>query len=434
MQEIDAFLTGIEAKPKTREAYKLRLNLFFNSLGIDARKLIDENNEDIRNARLPTERRVFHYLNKYNSFLQGKNYSANTYSGHKSTVRSFLNFYDIQIPNSFKKTKRARSLPENSNRFLQREQVKRILEHTTRVRNKAIVLIMATSGISRNEILNLKVGMVSFDENNIGTIKLRRGKVEHDYYTFISPEAIEILKEYWSERERTGKLKKDDWAFTTLDFNKQLSERAFHKMFQKINDKAGYEPGSKQNLSEIRGHALRKFFSSTMQRDGMVKDDVDWLLGHIPNHMDIAYFGDAEIERLKKEYIKHLPAIIFKEEIIIRSLSTEDAEKLAQQEIIIQNNAKELEGLKNAVKILLEHNAKKEAEEQRYLERHPEEFESEDIRPDIIPISNKSVKEIKEIGKNIDPEEFDRDIDKEYYRKFFKGKSNNKITKSEQSP
>ena len=74
MQEIDAFLTGIEAKPKTREAYKLRLNLFFNSLGIDARKLIDENNEDIRNARLPTERRVFHYLNKYNSFLQGKNY------------------------------------------------------------------------------------------------------------------------------------------------------------------------------------------------------------------------------------------------------------------------------------------------------------------------------------------------------------------------
>lgn len=417
MQEIEDFLTGIEAKPKTREAYKLRLHLFFQTLGIDARQLIDQNNEDIRNAKLPTERRIFQYLNRYNSFLQGKNYSSNTLSGHKATVRSFLNFYDIQIPNSFKKGKRTRSLPENSNRFLKREQVKKILEHTTRVRNKAIVMIMATSGMARAEIRNLRVRMISIDENNIGTIRLRREKVDHDYFTFISPEAVEILKEYWSERERAnGNLNNDDWAFTTLDFNKQLSERAFHKMFQKINEKAGYKPGSKQCLSEIRGHALRKFFSTTMQRNGMVKDDVDWLLGHVPNHMNLAYFGDAEIERLKKEYIKHLPSITFKDEIVIRSLSTEDAEKLAEQEIIIQNNAKELEGLKNAVKILLDHNAKKEAEEQRHLERHPEEFESEDIRPDMLPTSEKSLDELEEM-KNINIEKFDRNIDKEYYRK-----------------
>jgi len=251
MQEIEDFLIGIEAKPTTIEAYNLRLNLFFKTLGIDARQLIDENNEDIRNAKLPTERRIFQYLNRYNSFLQGKKISPNTLSGHKATVRSFLNFYDIQIPNSFKKTKRARSLPANTNRFLKKEQVKQILEHTTRVRNKAIVLMMATSGMARKEIRNLKVGMISFDENNIGTIRLRRKKVEHDYFTFTSPETSEILKEYWSERERTSKLNKEDWAFTTLDYNKQLSERAFHKMFQKINDKAGYEHGSKQNLKKI---------------------------------------------------------------------------------------------------------------------------------------------------------------------------------------
>ena len=423
MQEIEDFLTGIEAKPKTREAYKLRLHLFFQTLGIDARQLIDQNNEDIRNAKLPTERRIFQYLNRYNSFLQGKNYSSNTLSGHKATVRSFLNFYDIQIPNSFKKGKRTRSLPENSNRFLKREQVKKILEHTTRVRNKAIVMIMATSGMARAEILNLKVGMISFDQNNIGTIRLRREKVEHDYFTFISPETSEILKEYWSERERISKLNKEEWAFTTLDYDKQLSERAFHKMFQKINDKAGYEHGSKQNLSEIRGHALRKFFSTTMQRNGMVKDDVDWLLGHIPNHMDIAYFGDAEIERLKKEYIKHLPAITFKEEIVIRSLSTEDAEKLAHQEIIIQNNAKELEVLKNAVEILLEDKAKNEIESQRYLERHPEEYESEPVRPDTIPSMTIGVDEIKDSLKNFDAK---REKAEKEYRASLKEAENNK--------
>ena len=423
MQEIEDFLTGIEAKPKTREAYKLRLHLFFQTFGIDARQLIDQNNEDIRNAKLPTERRIFQYLNRYNSFLQGKNYSSNTLSGHKATVRSFLNFYDIQIPNSFKKGKRTRSLPENSNRFLKREQVKKILEHTTRVRNKAIVMIMATSGMARAEILNLKVGMISFDQNNIGTIRLRREKVEHDYFTFISPETSEILKEYWSERERISKLNKEEWAFTTLDYDKQLSERAFHKMFQKINDKAGYEHGSKQSLSEIRGHALRKFFSTTMQRSGMVRDDVDWLLGHIPNQMDIAYFGDAEIERLKKEYIKHLPAITFKEEIVIRSLSTEDAEKLAEQEKTIQDQGKELDDLKKAFELFLKNKHKKEAENDMNLKRHPEEYEIEDIRPDVMPQSSKSVGEIEEMQRNPDTSIIESDADREYFKEHFYGKS-----------
>jgi len=155
----------------------------------------------------------------------------------------------------------------------------------------------------------------------------------------------------------------------------------------------------------------------------MVKDDVDWLLGHIPNHMDIAYFGDAEIERLKKEYIEHLPAITFKEEIVIRSLSTEDAEKLAQQEIIIQNNAKELEVLKNAVKILLEDKAKNETESQRYLERHPEEYESEPVRPDTIPSMTTGVDEIKDSLKNFDTK---REKAEKEYRASLKEAENNK--------
>ena len=77
----------------------------------------------------------------------------------------------------------------------------------------------------------------------------------------------------------------------------------------------------------------------------MFKDYVDALLGHVPSGVDQAYFRNLE-ETLKQEYIQYLPHLTFSDEIVIRSLNTEDTKKLDNQDEIIKQQATELQELK----------------------------------------------------------------------------------------
>ncbi|MCK5016898.1 MAG: tyrosine-type recombinase/integrase, partial [Candidatus Peribacteraceae bacterium] len=178
---------------------------------------------------------------------------------------------------------------------------------------------------------NLKIGQITFDKDKVGTVKLRREKVQHDYFTFISPESTKTLKEYWKGRERNidRKLVKSDYAFVTKDEN-QINTQVFMNFFQDLARRAGYEKGTKKRYCDIRSHAFRKFFSSTMQQDGMKKDDVDALLGHVPDGTDQAYFSN-DIDILKEKYIKHLPAITLAETIEINTVDAEQFEAQAAE-------------------------------------------------------------------------------------------------------
>ena len=79
---------------------------------------------------------------------------------------------------------------------------------------KAILLVGASSGLSANEIINLKVKDFNrgYDpKTGITTLDLRRGKVDFDFITFLSPEASKAVQEYLTYRartEKTGELRK----------------------------------------------------------------------------------------------------------------------------------------------------------------------------------------------------------------------------------
>lgn len=397
-KEINTWLTGIDAKTKTRVLYKKTVEEFCSFLEQPTDQLIKKYIGEIKEGLLMPERSIFHDVPAYLESLKKRNLSPKTIHTYKAAVKSFFKYYYIEFPNI--KNGKVKPLEANANRFLTKDQVKHVLDYTVHIRNKAIILVIATSGMAANEIINLKVGQISFDKDDIGTIRLRREKVQYDYFTFISPEAVKLLKEYWNERERRldKKLKKTDYCFTTR-YENGMNIQVFMNTFQDIARRAGYEKGTKKRYCDIRSHAFRKFFSNTMQNAGMIKDDVDALLGHVPDGTDQAYFGN-DIDILKEKYIKHLPAITFKEEIVIRSLSTEDAEKLAEQEKTIQDQGKELDDLKKAFELFLKNKYKKEADDEANLIRHPEEYESEDIRPYVTPTTDKGVGELQDIAKN----------------------------------
>src|SRR5450759_1264511 len=219
----------------------------------------------------------------------------------------------MQLPSGLLKMRKSIPQKENQN-FLNRDDIKKLVANAKNLRDKAIILCMVSSGMARNEILNLKIRDIIFDTNNIGVVTVRREKAQVDYTTFISPEAKQALKNYFDERNRDEKLKvkgQNDNIFVTYEHGKNNSDkgnklggRTFLKNFHELGEQLGY--GNEGFMVKSRSHALRKFFASTLENAGMPKNKIDFMLGHTPSGNDFAYF-QTDIEKLKELYIKYLP-------------------------------------------------------------------------------------------------------------------------------
>jgi site-specific recombinase XerD len=229
-------------------------------------------------------------------------------------------------------------LEENSG-FMRREDVIKLVTNAKNLREKAVILCMATSGMAVREIVDLRIKDIKIDSEGIGTVKVRREKSQADYITFISPEATIALKNYWEERNRDLKTKiNSDNDFVFVSYCRkgktgQLNTITICHIFQIMNDQLGFENGTKS-----RSHALRKYFASTLEDNGFPKPKIDFMMGHTVSDLDKAYFN-RDPDKLKELYKNYLPYLTFERTIEIRSLSTEDAKRL-------EDLAKENEGLK----------------------------------------------------------------------------------------
>jgi len=157
------------------------------------------------------------------------------------------------------------------------EQIRQLLTVCS-PRERAVVLIMTSSGIRVGAFDGMKVGHLKINDD-IGELKVYPGDAE-EYFTFITPEAMKAVNNYLDSRRAVGEeltddspLIRDRWAFenrhTTIDPSvaKPVSPKALANMFGNLWVKSGvrnfkfkengYERHEFQNV-----HGFRKFFET----------------------------------------------------------------------------------------------------------------------------------------------------------------------------
>lgn len=320
----------------TQIQYIRRMWLFCECAGKTPSELIAEAITETKQGLLLSERKNLEYMAKFKADLKRRNYSPKANASAVAAVKSFYNAFDIQLSQSIGKIKKASSLRENRN-FLKKDDIKKLIQNANSLRDRAIILVMATSGMARKEIINLKVGDISFDGDGIGTVTMRRQKNDVDFITFISPEAVIAIKLYWESRNRDrsgiSKIKGDnDYAFVTQDNGKKINTNTFTFIFRVLAKQLGYQNNNGKGFQILcKSHALRKFFSSTLEDAGMSRKKIDFMMAHSLTDNELAYY-ENEIKKLKDLYINFLPYITFEKEIRIVSLSTEDEKRLHELE------------------------------------------------------------------------------------------------------
>lgn len=338
---------------------------------------------------LMRQRHIKSYLTNFRKYLQDTR-APTTVKGYLTGVKSFYNLYDIDLPPLPRLDKKARPMEKN-NRVPTKEDLQEVLKVCDPL-EKAIVLTGATSGLSANEIVRLKLSDLNIDSEFITTLELTREKTGVKFCTFLTPESTKAVLEYLDFRNREGKTKRciqhvkqkvtsqNNFVFikrhiplsytNSQDENERaLDLEALVKIYRGISTKARKNtPVGTWNF--IRSHTTRKFFNSTLYNAGCQSWAIEFMMGHEQDATRSAYYRPNP-EQLKKMYKSYLPFLTIQKELDISTspeflkIKEENQTLLAETErhivertelVELKKTVQELqgkqEGFKNLVTIL----------------------------------------------------------------------------------
>ncbi|MDP9306249.1 MAG: site-specific integrase [Thermoproteota archaeon] len=261
---------------KTKSTYRIGL-VHFQTFLSSNKQYSSLTLEELIEKILSKDIDIYTLFDNFISYLQGL--SASTITLYVSAVKSFLQYHDVDI--SQNKFKRRVKLPKNHIRkeeALDVNDVREILKSCNNIRIKAVLYVLASSGVRITEALAIRNRDIFFDTNPT-TIRIRAeyAKTRTERYVYISNEATHFLKEWlqWKYRDRRDKKRippklPDDIVFSSNTFVRNPQKptalyikvlQHFHRILKALNMDDKKEG---MNRNKITIHSLRRFVYTTI--------------------------------------------------------------------------------------------------------------------------------------------------------------------------
>ncbi|WP_415373086.1 site-specific tyrosine recombinase/integron integrase [Patiriisocius sp. Uisw_047] len=181
-----------------------------------------------------------------------------------SAINSIKFYYEsvLGMPNRFYKIERPRK-EKKLPKVLSKEDVLNIIAHTNNLKHKCVVSLLYSSGIRRNELINLKI--TDIDSKRM-LIRVEAAKGNKDRYTLLSHSLLEDLRDYYKQ------WKPEKYIVEGL-YGKQYSGQSIGKIVVNAAIKAGIKV-------PVTPHMLRHSFATHLLEAGVDLRQIQVLLGH----------------------------------------------------------------------------------------------------------------------------------------------------------
>lgn len=241
--------------------------------------------------------------------------AGSTIYARTAPVKSFLDFNGAGLNWSKLRKVAPQAIHVGRDRAPTLEELRKLLSVCS-VRERAIVLIMVSSGIRIGAFDWLRLGHVKRLDNGAYKMKVYPGEPQ-EYDCFFSPEGGAALEEYLASRERTGErlgpespLIRDKWFAEYKGDEKRhyqnpseaipMTSRSLKALLRRQWIKCGLKTPNQKSEFKI-AHGTRKYFKTQATRGVGKELSVEVLMGHKLN-----YFKPTEAE-LFEEYMKAVP-------------------------------------------------------------------------------------------------------------------------------
>lgn len=356
------FIDSRNITKSTEIRYKIILEGYSKYTNLSLSELIKEADTEEENGILKLrDRTIKKHLVQYKKYLQDQNRSESTISVTIAVIRSFYNEFEITLPRT--KSKPRYKQKQSIDDLPKKEDIIHALQFT-KIKYRAIILLMASSGMGRSEIVNLtyKDFLNSISEyidhtEDIGQIKkelkkrnknhevivstwnIKRVKTRMPYTTFSTYESIEAILLYLE----TEPIKDGTHLFRSVYSNESLSEGTIGDYFYKLNFNAGFGKVDRQIF--FRSHNLRKFFTNVLYKNKLRETSINWMLGHEIDSVSESYFK-SNITDLKEDYVTCIPDLSMKN-VKVDMVRTKDKQ-------LLLDKMKEIDSLSAKIKLLEE--------------------------------------------------------------------------------
>lgn len=267
---IEEFYNGLSAKEGLGEltitGYKKVLNKFFKE--IDTLK--------------PNRKQIEEYI----ALMRKHDYSYNHVINTSVALERYMVF--IKRPIKLGRPRKPKQIIKNT---LTEGEIARILAASKNEREKAMLAVLAYSGIRNKELCFLKTEDVDLNNQYLRVVG---GKGNKDRIVYISKECNKIITEYTGKYER-----KDTFLFTTLREDKQYNGWALRKMVKVVSKRAGIK-------KRVYPHLFRHSLACNLLNRGANIMTIKEQLGHADLRTTLIY-AHSTPQRVQQEYNFYCP-------------------------------------------------------------------------------------------------------------------------------
>ena len=303
-ESIIKFIKNVSIRNKsTAIQYQSRLLSFerFAKKDNDNESNVDKLIQQLKDKELDP----YEVLNEFCIFLQNNNLSGATFKSKIMTIKTFLEYNDIEIsPRKFKLKVRFPKTVTRHKEAIDKNEIVTILNGCSGIKLKTYVMLLAVTGARATEALSIRNSDLDL-ESNPPKISIRGEftKTKADRYVFITNELKEQIQK-WIDfkyrkrricyRDSNGKTiteyripekNQNELIFSIYYIDNSNPEGLYDHLaanFAKTLDRIGMgsrEDGNETRRRKITLHSFRRFVKSTISDLGF-SDYSEWFIGH----------------------------------------------------------------------------------------------------------------------------------------------------------
>lgn len=184
------------------------------------------------------------------------------------------------------------------------EDMARLINSALDIRDKAIITLLAKTGIRRKELITLDVSDVNFEEQ---MIRLKPTAKRTNRIVFFDDETAVILRRWLRTRE--GRNTKGSPALFLNAAGERLQR---HGVYEAVSDVAVsiglHDPTSEKMEDHFSPHCCRHWFTTHLRRAGMSREFIQELRGDARREA-IDIYDHIDSKELKEAYLASIPQL-----------------------------------------------------------------------------------------------------------------------------
>ena len=180
----------------------------------------------------------------------------------------------------------------------------KLINSTLDVRDKAIITLLAKTGIRRKELITLDVDDIDWVDQSI---RLKPTPKRTNRTVFFDDEAAIILHRWKMARETRNE--NGSKALFINNLGTRLNRNGVYLAVTKPAEKLGlHNPNSDRMEDHFSPHCCRHWFTTHLRRAGMAREFIQELRGDVRKEaMDI--YDHIDKKELRESYLAHIPQL-----------------------------------------------------------------------------------------------------------------------------